>query len=184
MRGWILELLINAIAVAVITSGLLPGVRIIGNQLPTVIVVALAFAVANVLIKPILKLLTCPLIFLTLGLIILVIDGAMLALAASFSDVTGTLTGGRLVIDSFGWAVVGALIMGIIEGVLGWVLDRQERRAKPPVRTTRVILEDRRSGADDFNSLMRGERSRRHGTPAAENDWDFYDPDTGKPKRR
>ncbi|MBK8022933.1 MAG: phage holin family protein [Chloroflexi bacterium] len=187
MRGWILEFVINAIAVAVITSGLLPGIRIIGNQVPTVAVVAVAFALANILIKPILKILTCPLIFLTLGLIIVVIDGAMLALAATLSEVTGTLTGGRLVIDSFLWAIVGAVIMGVIEAVLSWLLDRRERRVRVEVVSSQDKLQNRRAGADDeFNALMRGDtRSRRTPPSGTANldDWEYIDPETGKPKR-
>lgn len=181
MRGAILELLINAVAVAVITSGLLPGIRITGSYVPTLAVVALIFALVNVLVKPILKFLTCPLVFLTLGLIIFVIDGAMLLLTAMLSDVTAQITRGRLEVDSLLWAIAGAFIMGVIEAVLGWLLDRRGEQRVNVVTVRQTIIEQRSSADQHFDSLMRADPPlpRR---PSSDDPFDFYDPDTGKPK--
>lgn len=186
MRGAILDFLINAAAVAIITSGLLPGIRITGEYVPTVAAVAILFALVNTIIKPILRLLTCPLIFLTLGLIIFVIDGAMLALTAALSDWTATVTHGRLVIDNLLWAIIGALIMGIVTAVLGWLLPRQTVQRVEVVHVTRTIPSHRANADQQFDALLGGDdapsrpprRSPTDGDP-----FDFYDPDTGKPKR-
>lgn len=181
MRGIILELLINAVAVAVITSGLLPGIRITGNYVPTLAAVALIFALVNVLVKPILKFLTCPLVFITLGLIIFVIDGAMLLLTATLSDFTAQITRGRLEVDSLLWAIVGAFIMGVIEAVLGWLLDRRGEQRVNVVTVRQTIIEQRSSADQHFESLMGPEPPMRR--PRSTDDpFDFYDPDSGKPK--
>jgi len=186
IRPWLIELIVNAAAVAVITSGLLPGIRIEGNHLPTLIVVAAIFAIVNIVIKPVLKLLTCPLIVLTLGAIILVIDGAMLLLTATLSDIFALLVGGRLVIDGLLWAIVGALIMGIVEAALTWVFERQEKRDHRVIATSRprqALLSGDRAQADaQFDALLTDDSPRR--TRGAEGDpFDFYDSDSGKPKR-
>ncbi len=179
MRPILIEFVVNILAVAIITSGVLPGIRITGNTVPTLIVVGVIFALVNTIVKPVLRLLSCTLIFFTFGLIIFVIDGAMLALTAALADLTVAITGGRLVIDGFLWAIIGAFVMGVIEAVLWWIADR----ATPPVQTARnkSAVSARRMNADaDFSALI-GDDS----TPATDGDpFDFYDPNTGKPTRK
>ena len=101
MRNLLLRFLINAVAIAVITSGLLPGIFIIGSMIPTIAVVALVFGLVNSLIRPIVRLLTCPFVLLTLGLFTFVINGAMLYLASRLSELTVNLTHGQVVIENF-----------------------------------------------------------------------------------
>jgi putative membrane protein len=179
LPGWVVELVVNAAAAAVITSGLLPGIRIEGNYLITLLAVSVVFAVINVVIKPILKLLACPLIFFTLGAIILVIDGAMLLVTALLSDLAQPVLGGRLVIDNLLWAIVGALIMGVIEAVLSWLLERRDPRPvlRGGVKNPRADIGTTRAQADSqFDSLLSDEPARR----TREGDgsrFDFYDPD-------
>jgi len=115
MRNFLLRVIINAVAIA-LTAAVLPGISIADNSITTLLIIAVIFGVVNAIIKPILKLLTCPLIFLTLGLFLLVINGLLLLL-------TEALSGNRLLIDGFWWAVLGGFIMGVVgivlEGVLG-----------------------------------------------------------------
>jgi len=89
----------------------------------TVALVALVFGAANALIKPVLKTLATPLIWLTLGLFTLVVNAAMLALTSWFSGVLGL----AFHVDHFWWdAVWGALIVTIVSMVLGaFVPDRR-----------------------------------------------------------
>jgi len=76
--GWV----INAVALAV-AAYLVPGIEIVGEPAwVTVAAMALVFGLVNALIRPLLKLLTCPLIILTLGVFTLVINGLMLSLAS------------------------------------------------------------------------------------------------------
>jgi len=121
---FVLRIIINAIAIA-ITASLLPGIHVVNQDLGTLLIIGLIFGIVNALIKPVLSVLTCPFIILTLGLFIFVINGLMLLLTAS-------LSGGRLTIDGFWWAVGGGIIMGIVglvlEGVFG-TRDRKDTRA-------------------------------------------------------
>ena len=115
MRNLILRILINAIAIFV-AAAILPGIQLADDGLGTLLLLGLIIGVINALVRPLLILLTCPAVILTLGLFILVINGVLLQLAAS-------LSGERLLIDSFGWAILGGIIMSLtamaLEGVLG-----------------------------------------------------------------
>ena len=83
--------------------------------LTSYLVVALIFAVVNVLVRPVLKLLSFPLLVLTLGLFLVVINAAMLGLTALLTD--------RMSIDGFGPAVIAALVISAVtwtgDNVLG-----------------------------------------------------------------
>jgi putative membrane protein len=157
MRNLLLRFLINAVAIAVITSGLLPGIFIIGSPIPTIAVVALVFGLVNSLIKPLVRVLTCPFVLLTLGLFTFVVNGAMLYLAARLSELTVNLVRGQVVIENFGWAILGALVITLISIALEWILIRS---APPREMTARVVPETP--------------------LPSADPDFDFYDPKTGK----
>jgi putative membrane protein len=114
MRGFLIRLLINAIAIA-ITAELLPGIEVNGGA-GTLLLVALVFGIVNAIVKPILILLTCPAVILTMGLFILVINGLMLLLTSSLLD-------NAFFVDGFGTAFVGGIVMGIIAIVVEAVLN-------------------------------------------------------------
>lgn len=128
MRNFVLRLVVNAIAIAVVAA-LLPGITVVNNDIGTLAVLALIFALVNALVKPIIMVLGCPFIILSLGLLIPIINGLMLMLTAS-------LAGERLMVNGFGWAILGGLIMGIVSMVLEGALgldddknrDRRDRR--------------------------------------------------------
>jgi putative membrane protein len=82
IRNFIIRLVINAIALYV-TASILPGIHIVNNEIGTLLVIALVFGIVNAVIKPIVKILTCPLVILTLGLFIFVINALMLLLTAA-----------------------------------------------------------------------------------------------------
>lgn len=124
MRDFFLKVIINAAAISM-TAWLLPGVTVINNDLGTLLMIGLVFGIVNALIKPILLLLTCPFVLMTLGLFLVVVNGLLLLITASFS-------GGRLVIDGLLWAVLGGIVMGIIGMILESVLiggeDKQKKK--------------------------------------------------------
>jgi len=126
MRNLILRWVAYGIAIALV-AWLLPGIEIVNDDLGTVAVIALVFGVLSALVKPVVKLLTCPLIILSMGLFLLVINGLMLQLTAS-------LLPDRLVIDNFGWAILGGIVMGIVgvvlESVLGLRDDEDNERER------------------------------------------------------
>ena len=116
IRNFIIRLVINAAALG-ITAYLLKGITI-GGGIGTLLLVALVFGIINALIKPILILLTCPAVILTLGFFILVINALLLMLT---SAIVGAA---NFRVDNFGWAVIGGIVMGIVALVVEWVLTR------------------------------------------------------------
>ncbi len=70
------------------------------------LIAALVFGLLNLVVKPILKLITLPINLLTLGLFGLVINGALLWFVASFVN--------GFTIASFGAAFLGALILAVV----------------------------------------------------------------------
>lgn len=103
------KLLINTLAVLV-TTYLLEGIHLSG--IGVAIIVAIVLAVVNVLIKPILVVLTLPVTVVTLGLFLLVINGLMIML-------TAWLVPGFSV-DNFWWALLFSIVLAIIN----WLLSR------------------------------------------------------------
>jgi putative membrane protein len=104
---------INAAALWV-ANDLFDGVRIHGWA--AYLIGAAVLGIANAVLKPVLKLLTFPLVILTLGLFILVINIAMVALAewiAPNFSVTGF------------WAYVGTVaVVWIVNWAGHWFADR------------------------------------------------------------
>ena len=84
---FVLRLVINAAALWVATR-LVPGVTFTGGGV-AFLGVALTFGVINAFIRPVAKILTFPLILLTLGLFALVVNGLMLWLTSSLSSSLG-----------------------------------------------------------------------------------------------
>jgi putative membrane protein len=153
MRHFLLRLIINAVALAIIVKVLPQGIRIEGDtpqtQIGTLLGIALLFGLVNALVKPIVKLLTCPFIFFTFGLFLLVINGLMFMLVAELSKY---LPGeSRLVVDSFLWAMVGAFIMSVVGLVLERVLGVNDNVKVKTVREVRYVRDPR--GYDDAPSF-------------------------------
>jgi putative membrane protein len=112
MTGFIVRLLINAAALWVATR-IVPGVSYSGGW-PAFLAVALIFGVVNTFVGFTAKLLTFPLIFVTLGLFIFVINGLMLWLTSAVSAAVGL--GFR--VDAFWPAFWGALVVSIVSTLL------------------------------------------------------------------
>ena len=81
------RLLVNAAALWVATR-IVPGVTYSGGVVP-MLAVALVFGVVNAVIGTATKILTFPIILLTLGIFILVINGLMLMLTSGLSSALG-----------------------------------------------------------------------------------------------
>jgi putative membrane protein len=91
-----------------------PGFHVGGDAWLAYAVMAAVLGVVNALVKPVLKLLTCPLILLTLGLFTLVINAAMLLLAARIAVALGV----DFRIDGFWPALWGGLIVSVVTMIL------------------------------------------------------------------
>ncbi|MEM9290940.1 MAG: phage holin family protein [Acidobacteriota bacterium] len=112
----ILQVVINAVAIWA-AAKLVPGVDYYGTVW-MLLLAGLVMGVINLLVKPIVTLLSLPLILLTLGLFYLVVNGVMLQLAAML--VPGFSISGCLP------AVLGALVFSVVNWVLGGLLAESD----------------------------------------------------------
>ena len=115
----LVRLLVNAVALAV-AAWLIPGITLDegatnGDRALTLAIVAVIFGLVNALIRPVVKLLSLPLIILTLGLITFVINAFMLLLTSWITDKLDV----EFHVDGFWPALVGALVITLV----GWALD-------------------------------------------------------------
>ncbi len=110
-----------SISVAIFVAvKLLPGIQFEGpwRQLG---IVALIFGLLNALVRPILKFLTCPLILLTLGLFILIINAAMLGLTAAMAETFGI----NFRVAGFWSAFWGAIVISIVSAALNLLIGNE-----------------------------------------------------------
>lgn len=106
MAGLILRILVVALGLW-LAAELVPGIEVKGTA--TLLGAALLLGLVNAVVRPLLILLTLPFTILTLGLFLLVINAATLALVAwAFDDFT---------IAGFWPALFGALVVS----VTGWL---------------------------------------------------------------
>ncbi|MFC1403108.1 MULTISPECIES: phage holin family protein [Streptacidiphilus] len=117
MLRFVVKTLINAAAIWVATA-VVSGITLTSgdwqHKTLTVILVALLFGVVNFVIKPIVKLFSLPLFFLTLGLITFVINALMLWLTSWAS--------GKLSLDFHVDGFVAALLGSLIISIVAWAL--------------------------------------------------------------
>jgi putative membrane protein len=113
---FLIRFLTNAAALWVATR-IVPGVTFSGGWVPF-LAVALVLAVINATLRPLVKLLTCPLILLTLGLFALVVNGLMLWLTSSVSQSLGL----GFHVTGFWAAFFGGLVISIVSTLVSMAL--------------------------------------------------------------
>ena len=119
--GFIARFLLNVAALWV--AGLiLPGMHLEGAG--ALFFSGLILAVVNTFIRPVVLFLACPLTILTLGLFVLVVNALMLLLTAWLARQLDM----NFEFDSFGWAILAALIVAAVTLVLERVLASALRR--------------------------------------------------------
>ncbi len=106
------RLIANAAALWV-ASYLLSGIQYTGSW-PGLLGVALVFGVVNALIKPVLTVLSLPVQVLTLGMFTFVINALLLMLTSWLASSLGI----AFLVDGFVPALLGALIVSIVSGLL------------------------------------------------------------------
>ena len=121
---FLLRLIATAVALWVSVL-IVPGITYTGGAIGLV-GVALVFGIVNAIIRPVLKLLTCPLVVLTLGLFVFVLNALMLWLTSELSLALGI----GFDVDGFWAALLGAIIVGLVSTALTLMLGaREEDRA-------------------------------------------------------
>ncbi len=124
MNKFLLRWIINGIALY-IAINLIPGLSLANESPASYVWIALIFGLLNASVRPILKLLTCPLILLTLGLFTLVVNTAMFYLTRWVGDFFDI----GLQIDNFWAAFWGAVIVSLVSVLLTFIL-RDELKNK------------------------------------------------------
>ncbi len=102
-----------------------PGIRVEGSNAWTVYaLMAIVLGLVNALVRPILRLLSCPFIILTLGLFLLLINGVSLLIAARIAEALGI----GFYVDGFQAAFLGALVVSVVTFFLNlFVKDKAEK---------------------------------------------------------
>ena len=124
MTKFILRWAINAIALYLAVL-ILPGIDL-RSDLVSILWLALIFGLINALVRPLIQLLTCPLIILTLGLFTLVINTFLFWLTSVIGQSFGF---GLTISDPVWWnAFLGGLVVSIVSVVLTMILKDELKR--------------------------------------------------------
>jgi putative membrane protein len=121
MTRFILRWAINALALyvaIVVVNNTIGGIQLQSPNWTSYIWMGLIFGLVNALVRPVLKILTCPLILLTLGLFTLILNTFLFYLVGYI----GTFFGVGFFITSFWSAFLGALVVSVVSVVLTSVM--------------------------------------------------------------
>ena len=111
---FLLSLVFTALALAA-AAQIVPGISY--GTPKDLALMALVVGLVNAIITPVVKLLSCPFIILTLGLAIPIINALMLLLATRIASMFGI----NFRVDGFWPALFGALLISVVSIVLGAV---------------------------------------------------------------
>ncbi len=111
---FILRILLTAVVV-VFLSKFLPGVTVAGYL--TAIIVALVLALLNLIVKPVLIILTLPVTIVTFGLFLIVINAIIILLADAFVD--------GFDVAGFWIALLFSILLSIFQSLLFSLAERK-----------------------------------------------------------
>lgn len=127
MMRFVVRLLITALALQAAVL-VVPGIHWSGEPI-ALVGVALVFSLVNALLKPLLTILTCPLIVVTFGFFMLVVNALLLLATARVSQSFGL----GFAIDGFWPAFWGGLIVGLASTILTTMTGAEHRRHRGDV---------------------------------------------------
>src|ERR1700730_1811862 len=105
---------VTAVAL-VVAAWLVPGIRVEREAWTVFAGMAIILGLVNAFVRPLLTVMSCPLIILTLGLFVLVINGFTLWLASAIAVQVFHV---GFYVDGFAPAFVGAFIVSIVSVIL------------------------------------------------------------------
>jgi putative membrane protein len=126
VRSLLLHWLLNALALWV-AAAVIPGLDFTGGP-GRLLLVAAVFGIINSTLRPLLTILTCPLIVVTLGLFTLVINGFMLMATGWLSE---SLNLG-FTVSGFWAAFFGGLVVGLVSMILSLTLAPKQASTSTP----------------------------------------------------
>jgi putative membrane protein len=109
-RFLLVRIVVNALALA-ITAAVTPKIYFVDKSVLSWLLMAIMLGVLNALLKPILQFLTLQFIFVTYGLVVVLVNTLLLWLL-SF------LFPARFAVDNLLWALVGGLVLGLLSSFL------------------------------------------------------------------
>jgi putative membrane protein len=115
----LIRLVLLAVIIAIVAQ-IVPGINVHGGFL-ALLWVAFLFSVVNLILGPLFKLLSLPLIVLTLGLFLLVVNAALLGITAWLSS--------HLSVDSFWDAILGGLLIAVFSWLAELLVPLRPRRS-------------------------------------------------------
>ena len=129
MERFILRWAINMAALYLaVGTGWISGIHAESTSGWAIVAMALVFTAVNALLRPVLKILTCPLILLTLGLFTLVINTFLFWLTGMIGNLFPESFG--FTIDNIGWAFLGALVVSVVNTVLTLLFKEELKPSK------------------------------------------------------
>lgn len=98
-----------------VAAAVVPSVEIDGG-VAALLGIAVVFGLVNALIGPVLRFISIPLTLITFGLFALVVNGALLAITAGFSD--------SFDVGGIFSTIIAALIISVVSAILSFAVDR------------------------------------------------------------
>ncbi|NHF58299.1 phage holin family protein [Flavobacteriaceae bacterium TP-CH-4] len=113
---FILRMLLSALAV-VILAKILPHVTV--DTYLTAFIVAIVLSILNLIVKPILVILTLPVTIVTFGLFLLIINACIILMADYFID--------GFSVDGLWWALLFSLLLSFLQSILFSLLKEEKK---------------------------------------------------------
>ena len=114
---FILRLLLSALAV-VILSKVLPNIEV--DDYPTAIIVAIVLSLLNLVVRPLLVVLTLPVTVITFGLFLVIINATIILIADKF--ISG------FAVNGFIWAIVFSVLLSFLQSILFSLLKKDKKK--------------------------------------------------------
>jgi putative membrane protein len=112
------RLVVLAVIIAIVEK-IVSGIHVYGGFV-WYLWIALIFSVVNLILGPLFRLLSLPLIILTLGLFLLIVNAALLGITAALTS--------HLSVDNFGSAVLGGFLIAVFSWLAELLLPPRFRR--------------------------------------------------------
>jgi putative membrane protein len=109
-RFLLVRILVNALALA-FTAAVTPKIYFVDRSIGSWLLMAVMLGVLNALLKPVLQFLTLQFIFVTYGLVVVLVNALLLWLLS-------LLFPNRFAVDNLLWALLGGLVLGLVSAFL------------------------------------------------------------------
>lgn len=107
---FLIRILVNAAALS-LTAVIIPDIYFVTPTLRSVVLISVGLGILNAIVKPVILLLTGQFIFVTFGMLVILVNALILYLLERiFSNV--------FVVNSFFWALVGGVVLGLVSNAL------------------------------------------------------------------